>query len=113
MEKAEEYFQEKKGMSVDDAFKHNASYTAIDMVKFAEDYHQEQLKEEIDEQMQLCMIKWQMGLRVEAVRLMKQFKGWLPSECKKYCEENFDLAQQQRKYVRKLELKLNTTNNKT
>jgi hypothetical protein len=46
---AREYFKDKKGITPEVAFKCDAKYTAIDIVRFAEEYHQQKSQEEAEE----------------------------------------------------------------
>ena len=39
-----DYFEQRKGLTVDSAFRNGARYTAIDICKFAKDYHEQAMK---------------------------------------------------------------------
>lgn len=43
----EKFFEEQKGISVDAAFKMGAKYTAVDICRFARDYHESMINSQV------------------------------------------------------------------
>lgn len=86
----EKFFEEKKGITIDAAFKHGARYTAVDMARFAKEFCQHKLKKDLmeDDWISILEALWSKGEKLKCVKLVKNLTDMGLKECKRYCEDN-------------------------